>query len=348
MARITANEITEWHTKNAPLYEGFAKAVHSIVENLLKAQSIDHLTVTHRAKTLSSLLKKCDLKEYSTPSEITDIAGIRVITFIETDLAKVQEQIKGAFNIHEDKSINKSEELGIDKIGYRSIHYVCELGPDRAKLPELKPYKGLLFEIQIRTVLQHAWAEIEHDRNYKFSAVLPVEIRRRLNLISGILELADREFSSIATDIDNYTKGISKLSKSDELKDLEITSASLKKYLSNKQVLVKKGFDGEAGIILIKELNEFGIKKIGEINQILSDLYLEDAKKELHQKSSEYALLRCAMMYADIDKYFEKSWNKTWGAIGSTGANLLRKKHGGQADAVLRKYGISIYNEDKK
>jgi len=76
------------------------------------------------------------------------------------------------------------------------------------KLPEYTACKDCVFEIQIRTILQHTWAEIEHDKNYKYSGVLPDEIERRLNLLSAVLESADNEFNTISQEIDNYTKSV--------------------------------------------------------------------------------------------------------------------------------------------
>ncbi len=72
--------------------------------------------------------------------------------------------LRNSFVVHPERSLDKSEELGDSQVGYRSIHLICEMGKDRVTLPAYKPYKGLLFEIQIRTALQHAWAEIDHNR----------------------------------------------------------------------------------------------------------------------------------------------------------------------------------------
>lgn len=80
--------------------------------------------------------------------------------------------ITGSFNIDEKNSLDKKILLASDQIGYRSVHFVCDLGAQRSGLPEFKDLGGLKFEIQVRTLLQHAWAELAHDRNYKFSGTL--------------------------------------------------------------------------------------------------------------------------------------------------------------------------------
>ena len=193
------DKLRSWYRNVRPLYASLANVVQNTIESLLKQERVDYLNVTSRAKSEASFLEKVRRKTYKKPEEeITDLAGIRVITFIESDLTKVSNLIESSFNVIPTKSLNKTEELGIDRFGYRSLHFVCDLGKDRIKLPEFLPYKDLLFEVQVRTVLQHAWAEIEHDRNYKFSGVLPTHLQRRLHLLAGVLEIVDREFATLA------------------------------------------------------------------------------------------------------------------------------------------------------
>src|SRR5690606_2630134 len=109
------------------------------------------------------------------------------------------EIIKPLFVIDPDHSIDKTKELGTDKVGYRSIHYVAKLTNERLILPEYQKFRDLSFEIQIRTIIEHAWADISHERNYKFNGVLPPEndIERRFSLAAVTLELVDREFDSL-------------------------------------------------------------------------------------------------------------------------------------------------------
>ncbi len=72
-----------------------------------------------------------------------------------------------------------------------------KLAPQRALLPEYERSADSITEIQVRTVLQHAWAEIEHDIQYKSASVIPAEIRRRFMSLAGMLEIADRESQAI-------------------------------------------------------------------------------------------------------------------------------------------------------
>lgn len=62
--------------------------------------------------------------------------------------------------------------------------------------------------MQVRTVLEHAWAEIEHDLGYKANEEIPLVVRRRLNRLAGLLELADQEFGAIRTDLETYARAL--------------------------------------------------------------------------------------------------------------------------------------------
>jgi putative GTP pyrophosphokinase len=79
-------------------------------------------------------------------------------------------------------------------IGYLSSHFVVSLKNNRTKLTEWKAYNNFKAEIQVRTVLQHAWAAISHELEYKKSYDIPSILKRKLFRLAGIIELADEEF----------------------------------------------------------------------------------------------------------------------------------------------------------
>jgi putative GTP pyrophosphokinase len=328
MSELTPTTMTSWYRGNVSTYEGLSEAVTATIKSLIKAKKIDHLAVSARTKTLESMIEKVERKEYLNLSEMTDIAGVRVITYIESDIPKVCELIKEAFQVHDDKSMDKSEQLRSDQIGYRSVHFICELGDTRTKLPELAVYKGMQFEVQIRTVLQHAWAEIEHDRSYKFASELPTPIRRRLNLLAGMLEIVDREFSTLAHEVDEYGKKIKKIAKSGELGDAEITFTSIKEFLNTSPKMpVFEPLTSESPLnIAVKELKYFGIDTISDFDELISENYLE---KFFKQKSTNtiVGFVRDSMMYSDIDKYFEKAWKTGWNITDPETRDLLVNRY---------------------
>lgn len=105
--------------------------------------------------------------------------------------------------------MTKGALLDPDRFGYQSLHYVASLSEDRTRLIEYSRFADRKIEIQIRSILQHAWAEIEHDLGYKSAAGIPRDIRRRFSRVAGLLELADDEFSIIRKELDAYAGTVS-------------------------------------------------------------------------------------------------------------------------------------------
>ncbi|WP_242785636.1 GTP pyrophosphokinase [Bacillus cereus] len=116
--------------------------------------------------------------KYSTLNDITDISGIRVITYFSDDVDKVASMIQNEFEIDETNSVDKRTLLDPDRFGYLSLHYVIKLNTLRTSLVEYQRFKDLKAEVQIRSILQHAWAEIEHDLGYKSKNSIPRVVKR--------------------------------------------------------------------------------------------------------------------------------------------------------------------------
>ncbi|MFC1743040.1 GTP pyrophosphokinase family protein [Candidatus Riflebacteria bacterium] len=345
-------ELRERYKELRPKYEFLAISISNTLEAILKKNKINYLTVENRVKTLDSFEEKIrrEDKDYKDPfKDMADFTGIRVITYLEDEVASVGRIIRKSFNTHVEQSINKTEELGPDRFGYRSVHYICDIGRDREKLPESEPYKGLLFEIQVRTLLQHAWAEIEHDRNYKFCGALPREIKRRFNSIAGLLEIADREFNSLARDIEDYASDVKERIKNSDL-SLDLDSKSIGYFLSHKgkipglNFLKKRVESRTPGQMdkVVKYLKKFGIKTLFELDEILTKEYLQLFRKhKCHY--SDYRILNSAMLFADIDKFFSRCHNNREGlsAISESTCKLLQEKYEKKKiDTILNKFNV--------
>lgn len=178
------------------------KRVRSLVKKVLSAQGIKVHSVTHRIKKEKSARDKIagSPDRYGSFADLHDILGVRVITHLVTEVDAVVDALREAFDVDPARSFDKMTDLRDDEFGYRSYHLVVKLRNDRAGLPEWSSLSGVYFELQIRSILQHAWAEIEHDLGYKPTQTVPREIRRRFARLAGLLELADDEFDKLAVD----------------------------------------------------------------------------------------------------------------------------------------------------
>ena len=187
----------------------------------------------------------------------------------------------------------------------------------------------MIFEIQIRTILQHTWAEIEHDRNYKFHGVLPIELKRRFNILSGVLELVDKEFNDIANQIDVYQKDVVEdISKNDF--NIELTSASVFEYCSKKfkKNLTKDQLASnwnKASIVIIDELSSFGFSSIEELDVKIDSNVLSFIEETRSEAQTLIGVLRDIMMIIDTDKYFSNAFKQHWNAFDDGTANTLIK-----------------------
>lgn len=187
-------------------YHRFVSEIEHQIVNILKIEDVVCNAVTFRLKARDSLSKKLEQKgdKYATLSDITDIAGVRIITYYIDDVSKVSKIIEREFVVDTANSIDKSKMLEPDRFGYCSVHYVVEMSQNRLRLPEYNEFVGMKCEIQIRSVLQHAWAEIEHDLGYKSEIAIPKNIRRNFSRLSGLLEIADDEFQQIRSFLLSY------------------------------------------------------------------------------------------------------------------------------------------------
>lgn len=342
------DEYATWYEECRPQYEALARTVEGLLREVLTFREIDFLAVTSRAKSIESFQGKIQRKRYDDArKEVTDLCGIRVITYLEADVARVSEVIRDTFQVDAQRSLNKSDALAIDRVGYRSLHFICTLGPRRAKLPEYEPFSGLVFEIQVRTVLQHAWAQIEHDRNYKFGGVLPTLLQRRLFLAAGLLETADREFGDIAAEIDNYARLVSQQAAKGEL-DIEITSQSLLAYMKSRTEDLRISshelmFDTDIQQTIIGELRTFGIETLRQLDDLVSEDLIAAIKKHPGLPQSDLGALRDMMMFHDLKKYFEVAWQNHWNVVEADNLRLLTEKYA-SADLkrILRDHDIMV------
>ncbi|KFC81221.1 GTP pyrophosphokinase [Buttiauxella agrestis] len=312
--------INSWVDENLPKFELLGKHIAFIIENLLQQNQVDYLSVSYRTKTKEGILEKIGRKKYKNPTdELTDISGVRIILYLESDITRVSDVIKSTFNIDVKNSMDNEGRLSSDKVGYRSVHYVCDIGEKRNALKEYEYISGLNCEIQVRTMLQHAWAELTHDRNYKLGANLPLQIQRKINLYSGMLEIADEGFSEIVNAIDEYKESI----KDNDLEALlsqEINSINLSKFVQ--EISKKIGLDlvpvkdwgGSTTRDIIEELEFTGLDNFKSIADSIPDNYVEVCK--VHSPENNiYGFLRDVMLINDFEGLSRKE-SLNWAVVG--------------------------------
>ncbi len=189
-----------------PRYEKLAEEIQYAINKRLEDEDIKVDAVTHRAKTIDSFLEKIERKPYDDPlKEITDLAGVRVVCLYESDLQKVEDIVRTKFEVEDEE--DKRDDLGTDKMGYQGKHFVVELGSGYSG-DRYEGLHGLRCEIQVRTVLQDAWAIISHHLVYKNEASIPDRLRRDVNNVAAMLEVAQGVFDKVREKRDGYIEEI--------------------------------------------------------------------------------------------------------------------------------------------
>lgn len=334
-----------WYSAHRSLYDALATKVAEILREVLEDEEIEYHDIPSRAKEIESFRRKAAQERYTDPTtEITDLAGVRVITYVESEARKVAELVERLFDIDREQSIDKSNELGVNRVGYRSIHYVASLPAERLALPECKKFSELKFEIQVRTILQHTWAEIEHDRNYKFRGVLPPEIQRRFAILSGTLELADREFDTIARDIDSYSEKVAAETEAGRL-EIPINTTSLRQYMSSRfKDAIEAGLEPTFGpgddqaTAIVQELADFGIANLSELDAAIPEDLHEHAPWG-YPGSNFVGLLRLIMVISDTERYFKDAWNSGWTFVDHVMVQVL-EAYGIDVSRLVKMYDL--------
>lgn len=213
------------YRQQLPLMQEAIVKIYNTLRKTFDDAGIILAALEYRVKSEDSLAGKLELKgaKYHSLADITDIIGLRVITFYTDDVDKVASAIDRLFTVDWDNSVDKRKVHEIDSFGYLSLHYICSM--------EGFPYR---FEIQMRTILQHAWANMNHDTGYKSGVEIPKRYYRNMNRLAGMLELIDDEFSKIRIELNDYRRNVQKLVASGNLDDAPLDGDTFRNYLELK------------------------------------------------------------------------------------------------------------------
>ena len=287
-----------------PNYEKLAEEVSYTLEKRVKSDNIEYSEITHRTKELNSFCEKAERKGYKDPiKEITDIAGVRIVFLYISDLQKIEEIIEKNFKvIYRDA---KFEEEDTERFGYGALHFLVSLDKKTsgARYDDLKE---LLCEIQVRTTLQDSWAIVSHHLSYKKKSDIPKPLRRKLNALSGLFEIADDQFKHLRDKRKSYLEEVKKKiteEPPDFLKE-EINLDNLIEYLN--QRLDHRKISRNEAANLLSELNTYGYTRFDQLNDIISRSYdaIKAYEKKYKKSFGPVGVVKLALWYTD-KKYME-------------------------------------------
>lgn len=200
------NEFREYYSENIKVLEGSVDSFRTLISALLThSENIYISKVEGRVKEKEECIRKFNIKyrkklegsnsEYSIKDHITDLIGLRVVCLYEDDIEKIKHVLKQHFEVIDETDKISQIESTEDSFGYKGLHLDLKLGESRKEMPEYKAFVGIPFEIQIRTIIQDSWSVLDHKIKYKKS--IPNPLKRRINTLAALFELADREFKEI-------------------------------------------------------------------------------------------------------------------------------------------------------
>ena len=325
------------YRQDLPLYEQLQEMVMNAFREQIRQTGISLNSMESRIKEEKSFVGKIRRKgyKYATLSDITDILGIRVITFYNEDVDRIASLAESVFDIDWKNSVDKRKMHDFDSFGYNSLHYICRLREPVA--PELQDIR---FELQIRTALQHVWSAIQHDIGYKTEIEIPMEYHRNLSRLAGLLELADNEFSRIRNSIADYRHRVNSLVQNGQLNEVPLDGETFRSYLSlhpydelNRQIaaITQAELHTASFMPFVKILKYMGLKTLGDLEVMLKD-----------NASDAYQLALFQLGSTDIDILSE-----TIGLQNLCAVYIL--KNGGGKTGLIHMFeklnGSSPYNE---
>ena len=200
-----------FYTQQTPALDAACAALTALVATVVtRAGHVDIAKVEGRVKDADECIRKFVRKyrpaleeantAYDIQSYITDLIGVRVVCLYEDELEKVAQIVQSHFDVIDVTDKVSAMEGTEASFGYKGLHLDLRLNAAQAALPQHAAYVHQPFELQVRTIIQDAWSVLDHKIKYKKS--IPAELKRRINVLSALFELADREFRQIrdATD----------------------------------------------------------------------------------------------------------------------------------------------------
>jgi ppGpp synthetase/RelA/SpoT-type nucleotidyltranferase len=184
-----------------PKYVEFSELIKARLGGAVKSLGV-YADVSARAKEVHSLVKKLLIKSHHTYESLPDKVGARIVVRYLAELPVVLRELEKRFAFI--AADDKAKKLARDRVGYLTIHVdgLCLQQADPAAV-EFPPQQFFV-ELQLRTLAQHLWAEISHDAFYKNDELvesLSEDLQRRVFLMAGLIEVADREINRMNSEL---------------------------------------------------------------------------------------------------------------------------------------------------
>jgi ppGpp synthetase/RelA/SpoT-type nucleotidyltranferase len=265
----------------------FAEELDSQITKLLADEKIYlAVPVQFRVKTWSSLEEKLGRKniELASVRNLHDLVGLRIILLFRRDVERACELLNRHLKVIE--QYDAAERLQENQFGYASTHVILTLPDAWLQVPTFAPLKGLVAEVQVRTVAQHVWAAASHVLQYKAEASVPLSVRRSINRVSALLETVDLEYERVLDERQRYREAAMEQPSSEPL-NVDLLEGLLDAILPAENKVASEDYDA-----VLQDLMKFEIATGEPLKQLLAkhrDQLIENDQRIAKRMATEAA-----------------------------------------------------------
>lgn len=350
MAEANKEAVRRWAREHVeqyvlPRYRLYAETLQKVLEKAAKRYA-PLAIVQSRPKAIANFAEKALRKreEYirrygcaDPVNQITDLCGARVITQTRDEMNAICEFIKEHFDIDWRNTVDCSERLKPTEFGYRSVHYVVTFKPAVFPTKDVDvtipdDVYGLRAEIQVRTLLEHAWADFTHNVTYKGAFKIPAKWERELADLAAVLEAADGAFLRVRAGLQTYTSSYGAYMTREQIGDeISMLEMVLEYDPGNVQLAHRIGKlsitlgDWQKAVALLSKYVDSGYQPlVRDLGVAMCKLHRKDPNSEEYRKGQAY--LEEAVRLDPQDSDALASLAGTWRGIDDDKARELYRQ----------------------
>ena len=199
-------EFKTFHTAHASLLKTLCNGLQLKIAGQLQGhQGLQISKIEGRVKDRDECIRKFSGKYRNALEEqnqlfvikdhITDLLGIRIVCLYEDEIWQIADLVRASFGVIEITDKIAKVEQTDDFFGYKGLHMDLAFSAADVGMAADTLLPVRQFELQVRTIIQDSWSVLDHKIKYKKS--IPGPLKRRINVLSALFELADREFRQI-------------------------------------------------------------------------------------------------------------------------------------------------------
>ena len=202
MNKRRIDEIGIRYVESLKLYEEYAARIRNLIQDLVEVEGVEFYAIEGWAEPPAELLQMLSTLEEKDLAGV-DLVTIRVLLRFPADVLRIESLIKSEFDVDTSRSLPSNSRVLKDpgRFGYPAVVYILSLSQSRSTLKEWEKYKDLNFRLELRTLLQEAWATILPKVSQTVGRESEEEFTRELFLLGAMLEKADKGFLTLRDEI---------------------------------------------------------------------------------------------------------------------------------------------------